>query len=147
MAATSLYWYSNVYLRMLWTKLRDIHPIISSQSHYIASSIFFILTQFSFILDHDDVIKWKHFPRYWSFVREFPGEFPQRPVTRSFDVFFICIWINGWVNNREAIDLRRHSAHYDCNAKHQSFCWSVFHETLTPCTWNEALIMILFYIN
>ena len=22
---------------------------------------------------HDDVIKWKHFPRYWPFVREFPG--------------------------------------------------------------------------
>ena len=42
------------------------------------------------------------------------GEFPaQRPVTRSFDVFFICAWINGLVNNREADDLRRHSAHYD----------------------------------
>ena len=40
---------------------------------------------------HDDVIKWKHFPRYWPFVREItaPGEFPtQRPVTRSFDFFF-----------------------------------------------------------
>ena len=38
---------------------------------------------------HDDVIKWKHFPRYWPFVRGVPGEFPaQRPVTRSFDVFF-----------------------------------------------------------
>ena len=36
----------------------------------------------------DDVIKWKHFPRYWPFVWV-PGEFPaQRPVTRSFDVFF-----------------------------------------------------------
>ena len=35
---------------------------------------------------HDDVIKWKHFPRHWIFVH---GEFPtQRPVTRSFDVFF-----------------------------------------------------------
>ena len=28
---------------------------------------------------HDDVIKWKHFPRYWP---------AQRPVTRSFHVFF-----------------------------------------------------------
>ena len=28
-------------------------------------------------------------------------------------VFFICVWINGWVNNREAGDLRRHRAHYD----------------------------------
>ena len=41
---------------------------------------------------HDDIIKWKHFPRYWSFVRGIlpvTGEFPaQRPVTQSFDVFF-----------------------------------------------------------
>ena len=44
------------------------------------------------ISKHDDVIKWKHFPRYWPFVRGIhrpPCEFPtQRPVTRSFDVFF-----------------------------------------------------------
>ena len=40
---------------------------------------------------HDDVMKWKHFPRYWPFVREFPGsgEIPaQRPVTWGFNVFF-----------------------------------------------------------
>ena len=40
---------------------------------------------------HADVIKWKHFPRYWPFVRginRVAGEFPaQRPVTRGFDVF------------------------------------------------------------
>ena len=42
------------------------------------------------------------------------GEFPlQRPVTRSFDVSLICAWINGWVNNRRAGDLRRYRAHYD----------------------------------
>ena len=41
-----------------------------------------------------------------------PGEFPaQRPVTQSFDVF--CVWLNGWVNTREAGDLRRYHAHYD----------------------------------
>ena len=43
--------------------------------------------------DHDDVIKWKHFPRYWPFARRIPRspvtELPaQRPVTRSFDVLF-----------------------------------------------------------
>ena len=44
----------------------------------------------------------------------FRGEFPtQRPVTRSFDVFFDLFPINGWVNNREAGDLRRTHAHYD----------------------------------
>ena len=42
------------------------------------------------------------------------GEFPtQRPVTRSFDVFFDLRIIIGWVNNREAGDLRRYRAHYD----------------------------------
>ena len=43
-----------------------------------------------------------------------PGEFPaQRPVTRSFDVFFDLHRINGWVNTREAGDFRRYRAHYD----------------------------------
>ena len=43
------------------------------------------------------------------------GEFPsQRPVTRSFEVFFdLRLEQNGWVNNRGAGDLRRHGAHYD----------------------------------
>ena len=43
-----------------------------------------------------------------------PGEFPtQRPVTRSFGVFFDLRPNNGWVNNREASDLRRYRHHYD----------------------------------
>ena len=41
---------------------------------------------------HDDVMKWKHFPRYWSFVRGIhrsPVNPPHKgPVTRSFDVLF-----------------------------------------------------------
>ena len=42
------------------------------------------------------------------------GEFlAQRPVTRSFDVFIDLQLTNGWVNNGEAGDLRRHRAHYD----------------------------------
>ena len=28
-------------------------------------------------------------------------------------LFLICAWINGWVNDGEAQDLRRHRAHYD----------------------------------
>ena len=41
--------------------------------------------------NHDDVIKWKHFPRYWPFVRGIhrsPVNSPHRPVTRNFDAFF-----------------------------------------------------------
>ena len=42
------------------------------------------------------------------------GEFPsQRPVTRSFDVFFELRLNKRLRNNREAGDLRRHRAHYD----------------------------------
>ena len=61
--------------------------------------------------------KWKHFPRYWPFVRGIHrsrGEFPaQRPVTRALMFSLICARINGWVNSREAGDLRRHRPHYD----------------------------------
>ena len=37
----------------------------------------------------------------------------QRPVTGSFDIFFICAWTNGLANNWDAGDLRRNRAHYD----------------------------------
>ena len=42
------------------------------------------------------------------------GEFPaQKLVKQSFMFSLICAWINGWVNNDEDVDLRRHRAHYD----------------------------------
>ena len=28
-------------------------------------------------------------------------------------ISYNCAWMNGWVNNRKADDLRRHRAHYD----------------------------------
>ena len=43
-----------------------------------------------------------------------PGEFPtQRPVTRSFDVFFDLRLNKRLSNNRETGNLRRDQAHYD----------------------------------
>ena len=45
-----------------------------------------------------------------------PGEFPHKGQWRGTLMFsLICVWINGWVNNREAGDLRRHRGHYDVN--------------------------------
>ena len=42
------------------------------------------------------------------------GEFPaQRPVTEGFDIFFDLRLNNGWVNNRETGDRRRHRVLYD----------------------------------
>ena len=40
-----------------------------------------------------------------------PVTSPQRPVTRMFSL--ICVWINNWVNNREAGDLRHRRGHYN----------------------------------
>ena len=64
-----------------------------------------------------DVIKWKHFPHYWPFVRRihrWPVNSPHKGQWRGALMFsWICAWINGWVNNRDAGDLRRHRAHYD----------------------------------
>ena len=46
--------------------------------------------------EHNDVIKWKYYPRYCP--SPVTGEFPwQRPVTRSCDVFF-DLSLNKWLN-------------------------------------------------
>ena len=72
------------------------------------------------IRGHDNVIKWKHFPRYWPFVRGIhrsPVISPhKRPVTRRFDVFF-DLRLNkllskqswGWWFKTLSRTLRRHS--------------------------------------
>ena len=74
---------------------------------------------------HDDVIKWKlfpryspgSFPRYWPFVRGIhrsPVNSPHKGQWRgALMLSLICIWINGWVNNREAGDFRSFRADYD----------------------------------
>ena len=66
---------------------------------------------------HDDVIKWKHFPRNWPFVlriQRSPVNSPHKGLWRGGLMFsLICTRINDWVNNGEAGDLRRHRAHYD----------------------------------
>ena len=66
---------------------------------------------------HDHVIKWKHFPRYWPFVRGIqrsPVNSPHKGQWRGALMFsLICARINGWRNNHEASDLRRYRAHYD----------------------------------
>ena len=106
---------------------------------------------------HDDVTKWKHFPRYWPFVRGIhrsPANSPHKGQWRGALMFsLICAWINGWVNNCEAGDLRHHCTHYDVmvmvygkmhnyhsvckNCNHYDFatsdlCWTkkVFNQTL-----------------
>ena len=66
---------------------------------------------------HDDIIKWKHFPRYWPFVwgiQWSPVISPHKGQWRWALMFsVICTYTNNSVNKRDASDLRRHHAHYD----------------------------------
>ena len=59
---------------------------------------------------HVDVIKWKYFLRYGPFVWEIhrsPVNSPHKGQWCGALVFsVICAWTNGWVNNRDAGDLR-----------------------------------------
>ena len=42
------------------------------------------------------------------------GNSPRKDQWRGALMFsLICVWINGWVNNREAGDLKHYRAHYD----------------------------------
>ena len=67
--------------------------------------------------NHDDVMKWKHFPRYWPFIRGIhwsPVDSPHKVHLRGALIFsLICAWTNGCANNRDTGDLRRHGAHCD----------------------------------
>ena len=66
---------------------------------------------------HEDVIKWKYFPRNWPFVRGIhrsPVNSPHKGQwSGALMISLIYGWRNGWVNNREAGDSRRHRTHYN----------------------------------
>ena len=69
------------------------------------------VSQIKSILAHDDVIKWKHLCGISSVTGELPS---QSQGLRALMFSLICAEKkNGWINNREAGDLRRHRAHYD----------------------------------
>ena len=71
--------------------------------------------------------KWKHFPRYRPFLRwihRSPVNFPHKGQWRGTLMFsLICAWTNGWMNTRDAGDLRRHSTHYDITVMHWDLCY------------------------
>ena len=65
----------------------------------------------------DDVIKWKHFSRYWPFVRVIHRSSMDSPHKcqwrEALVISLICTWTSSWANNCGAGDLRRHRAQYD----------------------------------
>ena len=108
---------------------------------------------------HDDVIKWSHFPRYWPFVRGIhpsPVDSPHKGQWRGALMFsFICAWTNGWTNNRDAGDLRRHRTHYDVtvmeNESSKAECrpllWIITTELILPIASVQSSIQITLHRN
>ena len=76
-------------------------PFITKNSWYVCVWWNFNATIIQMVLGISLDPWWRHqmelFPRYWPFLRGHQ----------------ICAWINVWVNNRKAGDLRRHRSHYD----------------------------------
>ena len=60
---------------------------------------------------HDDVIKQKHFPRYWPFVWGMHRWFPTTKASDAELWCFLCAWTNGRAIGTPV--MRRHRAHYD----------------------------------
>ena len=74
--------------------------------------------------EHDNIIKWKHFPRYWAFVwgiHRSPVNSPHKGQRRgALMSSLICAWIHGWVNNfwwfeTPSRPLWHHSNEYQAN--------------------------------
>ena len=101
--------------RTLWSCLKQ-----ASHKYIFVSFLSYGVEAVKSFPIHDDVIKWKHFPRYWTFVRgihRWPVNSPHKGQWRGALMFaLICAWINASVNNREACDLRRYRVHYDVTA-------------------------------
>ena len=101
----------------------------------------------------DDIIKCKHFPRYWPFVRGIhrsPANSHHKGQLRGALLFsLICARINCWVNNRKAGDLRRHHNHYDVTVIDLipwTKCFKSSH-TILPPIYFRLRGMIALYIN
>ena len=63
------------------------------------------------------IFLWKHLSRNWSFVKRIHRSLvdsPHKGQWRGALIFsLIFAWTNGWANNRDAGDLKRHRTHYD----------------------------------
>ena len=114
-----------MHLKMSSGKWRPFRLNVLNHLHHIQRNVnqntrhYFQLNAF-----HDDVIKWKHFLRYWPFVRGFR----RSPVTRSFGVFFDLHLIKrlskhsrGWWLETLSHPLWRH-CNMKTSAKQWSFC-------------------------
>ena len=82
---------------------------------------------------------------------------------RALTFSLVCVWINYWVNNREAGDLRRYRAHYDVivmimkwpGSYYQFYCRNIIKQTVSiimnklenATTQHNKMILIFYATN
>ena len=92
--------------------LNELNPPICTSVYHIY--FVFVYPFIRWVPDNDSVW-WRFQMETFSALLAFcAGNSPHKGQWRRALMFsLICAWINSWVNNREAGDLRRHRAHYD----------------------------------
>ena len=136
--------------KVLWLQSRCQNPLIYMSISFPIKYVHGFILLFAVVISwalvdacnacihiHDDVIKWKHFLRNWPFVRGIhrsPVNSPHKGQWRGALMFtLICARINGWVNTREAGDLRRYLPHYDVIVMRSGlFYWHLADQKIAP---------------
>ena len=88
----------------------------------------------------DDVIKWKHFPRYWSFVRGIHRSPGHRwiPLTKASEAELWCfVWSTPQQTFEQTSDLRHHRPHYDVTNA------TTKHKKVQSMFWLDVLIRLM----
>ena len=91
-----------------------------------------------FIVTIEHIPNKDHIPLQWRH-NDHDGVSNHQPDD-CFAVSLICTWINGWVNNRETGDLKRHRAHYDVIVMQPSDTTGTTNQgsvCLPPDLWND----------
>ena len=122
-----------------WPVTRKMFPfddVIMCRCHWQKCSII------AKCIYHDDVIKCKNVSRYWPFVRGIrrsPVNSPHKGQWRGALMFSLtCAWTNGWTNNRDAGDLRRHRALMALLKWHRIL--SLFHIEMPNCIYFAKIV-------
>ena len=103
--------YDNLHIKFLWPTTYCVPHLFLSENSYVS-----FIESFFHILFYVEtfVMVWYYCCPFVRGIHRSPVNSPHKGQWREALMFsLICARINGWVNNREAGDLRRHHAHYD----------------------------------
>ena len=99
-----------------------------------------------YVREYNDIIKWKHFPCYWPFVRGInwsPMNSPHKCQCRgALMLSLICACTNDWVNNRAARWVETQSRPLWCHCNYHTRYTILLVPMTQPSTqWSREICM------